>query len=270
MILEYPKTTVSILVTELTIKSEVLKRNVVCTLYLPEMENVIDPLHLLLINDGQDLVTMKYNDILQDLYRKNLLLPVLTVGIKAGDRLKEYGIAGKPDFKDRGILAEAYSRFITTELLPAIYAQTGIEKFSSCAIAGFSLGGLSAFDIAWNNPDVFSKVGTFSGSFWWRHKNLPKKKTDSFRLAHKMVRESAGKPGLQFWFEAGTQDETSDRNENGIIDSIDDTTSLMLELYKKGYQRDTEVRYIELIGGKHDVPTWGKMMPKFLTWAFGK
>ena len=38
-----------------------------------------------------------------------------------------------------------------------------IEKFKTKAIAGFSLGGLSAIDTAWSNPGIFSIVGVFSG-----------------------------------------------------------------------------------------------------------
>jgi hypothetical protein len=73
---------------------------------------------------------------------------------------------------------------------------------------------------------------------------------------------------LKFWFETGTEDETSDRNNNGIIDSIEDTTDLMDELVKKGYDRSKAIRYVEIKGGKHDQETWSTIMPDFLEWAF--
>jgi len=41
-------------------------------------------------------------------------------------------------------------------------------------------------------------------------------------------------PGLKFFFECGTADETEDRNGNGIIDSIDDTKDLISALINKG------------------------------------
>src|SRR5687767_7879978 len=111
---------VSINESELTLTSGILNREVTCLLYLPDMNDVVEPLHLLLVNDGQDLPTMNYNQILHTLYQKRLIKPVLTVGIKAGERLHEYGISGQPDFKDRGDQAELYRRFISEELLPAI------------------------------------------------------------------------------------------------------------------------------------------------------
>ncbi len=47
----------------------------------------------------------------------------------------------------------------------------GISNFDSIAISGCSLGGLSAFDVAWDYADKIDKVGVFSGSFWYRDKD---------------------------------------------------------------------------------------------------
>lgn len=269
MTLEIQTPAVAIKTTELLIPSAFLEREVTCTLYLPEMENVVEPLHLLLLNDGQDLPEMNFAGVLQNLFEIGRLQPFLTVGITAGERLQEYGLSIQADYQGRGAKATVYRNFISQELLPQLSEHTGIATFASNIIAGFSLGALSAFDIAWHHPDIFQKVGCFSGSFWWRAKDLDKGYKPSHRLAHKMVGKTAEKPALKFWFEVGTKDEDADRDHNGIIDSIDDTTDLIALLYKKGYQRDTDVSYVELLGGRHNVETWGRMMPKFLTWAFG-
>lgn len=42
---------------------------------------------------------------------------------------------------------------------------TGVRKFNSVIFAGNTLGGLSAFDISWDNWQKIDKVGVFSGSF---------------------------------------------------------------------------------------------------------
>ncbi|WP_146153586.1 alpha/beta hydrolase [Adhaeribacter arboris] len=270
MLVNFTKADVRISVNEWTLKSAILDREVTCVVYTPKIADVTEPLHLLLINDGQDLAAMQYDQILLNMYQKKDIQPIVTVGIKAGNRLQEYGISGQPDFKGRGSAALAYRQFITQELLPAIYTQTTNTAFASYTIAGFSLGALSALDIGWHEAGIFSKIGAFSGSFWWRSKEFTSAQPDKHRIAHKLIRKSTDKPSLKFWFQAGTQDERSDRNQNGIIDSIDDSTSLIYELYQKGYQKGKDVRYVELIGGKHDVATWGKMMPEFLCWAFEK
>src|ERR1700761_2301115 len=232
--------------TEISIDSEYLKRDVAITLMMPEGYNAGDPLNLLLLNDGQEAENLKLHDTLEVLYDAGLLKPVAVVAIHADkERLQEYGVAGKPDYKLRGSKAAAYTQFISEELLPAIKKETGIEDFETTTFAGFSLGGLSAMDIAWNNPSLFDKVGVFSGSFWWRSKELAKGYTESDRIMHSIIRNTAAKPNLKFWLQTGTKDETADRNMNGIIDSIDDTVDLIKELETKGYTRPADIQYLE-------------------------
>jgi len=255
----------------ITIPSEVLKRDVTVTLLMPEDDEITEPLNLLLLNDGQEIEALFLRETLEYLTNTNRIKPTLVVAIHAGEeRLQEYGTAGKPDFKKRGSKAALYTQFIKTELLPAITKMTGIEKFNSTAYAGFSLGGLSALDITWNNPELFDKVGVFSGSFWWRSKDLAKGYTEADRIMHSIVRSTPVKPNIRIWLQTGTKDETSDRNKNGIIDSIDDTIDLIKELENKGFTRPADVQYIEMFGGAHNTETWSKAMPKFLIWAFGR
>ncbi|WP_255486988.1 alpha/beta hydrolase [Mucilaginibacter sp. SP1R1] len=253
------------------ISSDLLQREVTCTWLMPDEQEIDGPLNLLLLNDGQELENLELRGTLEQLYGNNRLKPTLVVAIHAAeDRIQEYGVAGNPDFKGRGSRADIYTAFIKTELLPMIEAETGVNSFETTAFAGFSLGGLSAFDIAWNNGDVFDKVGVFSGSFWWRRKDLGNGYTDADRIMHSVIKNTGDKPSLKFWLQTGTHDETSDRNKNGIIDAIDDTIDLIKELEDKGYKRPEDIQYIEVVGGSHDTATWAKAMPKFLVWAFGR
>ncbi|MDR6942807.1 alpha/beta hydrolase [Mucilaginibacter pocheonensis] len=255
----------------ITINSELLNREVTCTLLIPDELEVTESLNLLLLNDGQELENLELIQTLEKLYGTNRIKPVLVVAIHAGeDRIQEYGVAGKPDFKKRGSKADVYTAFIKDELLPQVKLQTGISDFETTAYAGFSLGGLSAFDITWNNADVFDKVGVFSGSFWWRSKDLAKGYTEADRIMHAVIKDTAEAPGLKFWLQTGTKDETTDRNKNGIIDAIDDTIDLIKALENKGYTRPADIQYVEIVGGSHDTATWAKAMHKFLTWAFGR
>jgi len=225
---------------------------------------------LLLINDGQDMEKMGFRRILEELYGQNAIKPVVFAAIHAGkERKMEYGIAGYPDYKGRGDKAVHYSAFIFSELLPFIRAKYQLHSFSDKAFAGFSLGGLMALDIVWNHPQEFSRVGVFSGSLWWRNKGLDDgyvEETD--RIMHQRIREGNYAPWLKFFFQTGVLDETMDRNNNGVIDSIDDTMGLIDELVKKGYKRETDIVYLEYSDGKHDVPTWGRAMPEFLRWSY--
>jgi enterochelin esterase-like enzyme len=253
------------------IESAFLDREVKVDFYLPK--NVADPsqMGLLLINDGQDMVKMGFEEILDKLYSsKDTISPVLCAAIHcSAERKLEYGVAGVPDYLGRGNKAGHYSSFIIKELLPYIRKAYFVSSFREIAFAGFSLGGLSALDIAWANTALFQKVGVFSGSLWWRNVDQDNGlyDEDKHRIIHQQIRKGDYAPGLKFFFQCGNLDETKDRNKNGIIDSIDDTLDLIKELKTKGYT-DNDIRYLEFSDGKHDVPTWGRAMPEFLKWGW--
>ncbi|MFD1257410.1 alpha/beta hydrolase [Mucilaginibacter terrae] len=263
----WPETAMPVIESTINIISALLNREVTYTIYLPESTT---PQSLLLLNDGQDAEALQLKATLEQQYERYGIDALMVVAIHAGEeRIQEYGVAGKPDFKQRGDKAGLYSQFITEELLPAVYKETGFSSFKTTAYAGFSLGGLSALDIAWNHSGIFDKVGIFSGSFWWRSKDLTDGYTDADRIAHRLISESVSKPDLKFWLQTGTADETADRNKNGIIDSIDDAVDFIKELEAKGYTRPADIQYLEMVGGEHNPATWAKAMPKFLCWAFG-
>ena len=253
------------------VQSKLLNREVNINLLIPEEIDQKYP--LLLLNDGQDMEALKVKTIVTDLISRNEIVPMVVAGVVAGDRLQEYGVASQKDYLKRGSKAKAYSDYLTTELLPYLIYKYPIEPSAkSRAIAGCSMGGLSAVDIAWNNSTLFEKVGAFSGSFWWRKRNSqsPFYSEQRDRIMHNEIKSDKKKDNLKFWFQTGTQDENSDRNKNGVIDSIDDTLDLIVELTKKGYRPFHDIQYYEVKDGKHNLETWREAMPEFLKWAFSK
>jgi enterochelin esterase-like enzyme len=259
----------NILVEQNTIESVFLERDVIVDAYLPRNVEYPENMGLLLINDGQDLPKMPFDEILDELISNKAIEPVVCIGIYCGpDRRMEYGTAAQPDYKGRGAKAALYTQFVLEELLPFIRKTYGVASFKEKSFAGFSLGALSALDIVWNNPQQFSKAGLFSASFWWRSKGYGDDyNDDTDRIMHQQIRNGAFNPWLKFFFECGAMDEGEDRNNNGIIDSIDDTLDIIKELKALGYT-DDHVHYLELADGRHDVPTWGKALPEFLKWGW--
>ncbi|HEX5024412.1 MAG TPA: alpha/beta hydrolase-fold protein [Agriterribacter sp.] len=252
------------------ISSGCLQREVRVDFFMPHSFDGKKKISLLLINDGQDMKELGLANMLSALYEQNAIEPIFCVGIHCGaDRKNEYGTALVLDYKGRGAKASLYTQFILHELLPFIHRQTGIRSFKDKSFAGFSLGGLSALDIVWNHPEEFLKAGVFSGSLWWRTRALDEgyvEETD--RIMHAQVRKGGYYPWLKFFFETGTLDETEDRNNNGIIDAIDDTMDLIKELQLKGYHPHHDIAYLELKDGTHNVATWAKAMPYFLRWGW--
>lgn len=262
----------AIVIEKKTIRSHYLEREVIVDLYLPS--NVTDPssMHLLILNDGQNMEEMGFAETLSRLFINGAISPLLCAAVYAGeDRKMEYGIAATPDCQGRGAKAGLYTSFVLEELLPFIHATYAVRNFAGKGIAGFSLGGLMALDIAWNHSATFNTVGVFSGSLWWRSVDQDEQvyDDDQHRIMHQEIRNGKYHPGLRFFFQSGNMDETNDRNNNGIIDSIDDTLDLVKELVAKGYDRGKDIFYLEMPEGRHDVPTWGKAMPEFLKWGWG-
>ena len=252
--------------------SEYLERNVIVDIYLPPAFDRCKNYELLLINDGQDLLTIDFHDLLNSLIESKRITPPFCVGIHCGaDRINEYGTICRPDYLGRGSKAGLYSKFILDELLPFIKSDFHITSFQNKSFAGFSLGGLSALDIVWNHPAEFVRAGVFSGALWWRRRGYEdiQYNWEKDRIMQLQVQKGAIRPSLSFFFECGRLDETADRNNNGIIDSIEDTTDLIAALKNLGYE-DDQICYLELEDGRHDIETWKKAFPDFLQWSWGK
>lgn len=255
-----------------SIYSFYLERDVIIDIHLPLKVDFLKDVPLLLINDGQDLRKIDFGSILDELVYSGKIEPIIAVGIHCGsDRMNEYGTVYRADYKGRGARAGLYNKFIFDELLPFIIKQYKITSFKETAFAGFSLGGLSALDCVWNHPSEFSKVGVFSGSLWWRRKSSDDidYNWNTDRIMHLQVQNGRHYSGLKFFFECGRLDETADRNNNGIIDSIEDTTDLIADLKLKGYS-DEQIHYFEMEDGEHNIETWARAIPVFLKWGWGR
>ena len=217
------------------IYSRHLQKHIKLTIITTAMPDEKSDMNLLLLNDGQEMENLRVKVILDSLNSKKLIKPLIIVGIHAADRLQEYGVADIPDYKNQGGKAAKYAMFIDDELYSFIKKKSSVRKFNSVVIAGCSLGGLSAFDFAWDHADKIDKVAVFSGSFWWRDKDIsaPDYSDDLNRIILNKIRTSRKKPKLQYWFYAGGKEETSDRDKDGIIDVQDDTRDLVEVLKNK-------------------------------------
>jgi enterochelin esterase-like enzyme len=252
--------------------SAIMQRNFVVDIYLPigYRSNPDLQYDWLLANDGQDMKAVQLKETLQSLQTEGRIEPIIVASIHAPhDRRHVYGVASQADFKNRGDLAGDYSRFLIEELLTYLMNTYRVRNEAG-SVMGFSLGGLQAFDLAWDRAPLFNRVGVFSGSFWWRSKAYDEGYTDADRIMHSIVAEGPQREGLRFWLQTGTLDERSDRDKDGIIDSIGDTRDMIRQLVGHGYDYFTDIRYLEIIGGFHNQETWGQALPDFLNWAFGK
>ena len=117
-------------------------------------------------------------------------------------------------------------------------------------VAGSSLGGLAAIYAALEHPEVFGKVISLSGSFWWK----PTGSSDAEWLTN-LVRTSPRLP-LRFYLEVGLMESQSMQ--------IDTNRRMRDALIEKGYP----VGYFEYDGG-HSFLTWSGGMVNGLETLMG-
>jgi len=237
-----------------------LQKHISLTVINTPVPNNKSDFNLLLLNDGQEIEKLRVKEIVDSLYRGKLIQPLIVVGINAFDRKNEYGVTGKPDANGNGTYAEKYQAFITGELLPFIKKKAAVRKFSSVALAGVDLGGLSAFDVAWDNAGKIDKVGVFSGSFGIidNDKNNYDSSAED-RIIINKIRSSRKRPHLQYWFYAAKKDS-----------SMNDTKDLIDLIKRKNFINAGDITYLEDNNGSNDYDSWSHAIPRFLLWAESK
>ena len=145
-------------------------------IYLPpDYEESTDHYPVIYMHDGQNLFDnftsylgeWEVDETLNDLADEGYAVPIV-VGIDNGgvERVNEYTPWINPQYG--GGLGELYIDFIVETLKPHIDENyRTLPGKESTAIWGSSLGGLiSHFGILYH-PDVFSKAGIYSPSYWW-------------------------------------------------------------------------------------------------------
>ncbi len=231
-------------------------------------------------NDGQDAEAIGLAETLERLYREKRMAPVIVIGIPMlADRMGIYGysdriatisLPAETRFGPVGVKAHAYSEWLALSLVPKIDQQfRTIRKSEARTILGWSLGAVNAFNIVWNYPDVFWRVGGFSPAFW-----LSGVVADpSTAIVQNMIAQKPLPPGFSMWLAAGDAEETFDRDGDGIIDVVDDAQGVIDTLSSKAMKLgsvdvDLDFHLKVIPNGRHEQATWKQMLPDFLIWAY--
>lgn len=251
------------------IYSRHLQRQVKLSILSTPIPDDKSTLNILFLNDGQDLEKLEVRQIIDSLYKKDLIQPLIIVGIIAGDRDKEYGVSENPDYKGRGEKAGKYAAFIDDELYFFTKKKAAVRKFKTVVLAGWGAGGLSAFDAAWDHADKIDKVGVLSGAFLFTDKSPEDSAYADAenRIVLNKIKSSRKKPKLEYWF-------YGDAAENGMrykdTVAINHTKDLIALLKTKNLPTANEISYTESDANKNNYTEWRHQLPSFLIWAFGK
>ena len=173
-----------------------IQRYVDLTIVATAMPDKKQEMNLLLFNDSKWLVKTRAKEIIDSLYKKKKIQPLLLVAINGMQ--SDYGLE-ETDIK-KAKQYKKYNDFVINELYPFVKKKTVIRKFNTVAICGFGVSALSSFDIAWNNDEKVGMVGMFKPSF-------SSTKSDSTIL--KTIEGLRKRPNLKIWIAANQADSST-------------------------------------------------------------
>jgi predicted alpha/beta superfamily hydrolase len=236
------------------VESPQLKNSRSLRIYLPPsyQENAAKRYPVLYMHDGQNLFDAKtasfgvewgIDETVNHLVAIGAMEEVIVVGIdNTPDRIPEYTPCCDP--KHGGGKLDAYDAFIVDTVKPMIdKTLRTLPGKDNTAIMGSSLGGIASVAIAQRHPDVFSKAGGVSSSFWWNDKA--------------MIAKLPARVPVKFYIDAGTKG-----------DGLEETTQMRDAMLKQGYITGADLFYYAAEGGSHNEKSWAARVEKPLTWFF--
>jgi enterochelin esterase family protein len=158
------------------VKSEVFKDTVRDVwIYVPAQYDGKEPACVMVFQDGVRFYAdrkgqFKVPTVLDNLIHKKEIPVTIAIFIDPGSTDLKGGKDGKPDFKNRSFeydtLSKDYATFLEKEILSEVGKQYKLRQDAKGrAICGISSGGICAFTVAWERPDLFGKVLSHVGSF---------------------------------------------------------------------------------------------------------
>jgi len=222
---------------------------------------------VLYMHDGQNLfdagtsfigVEWSVDETLERMIASGQVEPLIVVGIyNTSARAFEY-TPTQDAGRGEGGGAGRYAGFIVNELKPFIDEnyRTKPDR-SNTGIMGSSLGGIASLYVAWTHPDVFSRVGAMSTAYWWANSHIIR-----------FLRDTSPPPGVKVWLDMGTDEDSGDRDRDGVSDIMELHRDARNVLMKKGLTIPRTLRYIEDEGAAHNERAWAARFPRAVEFLF--
>jgi len=164
------------------------------------------------------------------LIQRGEIEPLVIVGVgNTPQRMSEYI---PPEDEGR---ADRYRRFLVEELKPWVdQTYRTRPEAEHTGVCGSSLGGIVSLYLGWTRPDVFSRVGSLSGSYWL---------TDF--VDEKL---QAPVPQLKIWLDSG--------NQGNSADGLEGTYRVRDILLRLGMTLGGDLHHAVDLGGLHNERSW--------------
>lgn len=203
--------------------------------YIPEScYNCTEPLDLLVLTDGYTyLYDVKANVIFDNMIYNNLIPPTVVLFIDNQNRLEELSCCNK------------FADFIASEVVPWVRDVYNVSKNpDKVTIAGSSLGGLTASYLGYCHPEIFGKILSQSGSYWWGPENQEQWLIEKFKSSELLP--------LKVYLDIGDCENVSYGNRSSMVEVNEKMRDVLIS---KGYS----VIFNKFPGG-HDYVCWKKTL----------
>ena len=222
---------------------------------------------VLYMHDGQNLMDATtafagewgVDETAQQLVGSGQVEPVIIVGVynTGADRIAEYTQVPDPKYAqyggDRGGKADEYGAFLVNDLKPLIDGKYRTKPEAQyTGLAGSSLGGLVSLYLGMKHPGTFTRLGVISPSVFWGEKDIVSR-----------VNALPGKLPLRIWEDMGTDEASTDSPE-----TVEDARLLRDALVGKGWVVDSDLKYTEIPGGKHNEKAWAARFGDILKYLY--
>lgn len=200
--------------------------------YTPnEYDEKASPYNLLVLTDGFDYLNyLSANVVLDNLIHEKRIPPTVCILVDSSKNRYEELTCN-----------EYFMKFITEEVMPWGYENYNITREpEKTIIGGLSLGGLTASYIALKRWDIFGKVLSQSGSYWYESQWI----TKEFEKEQKLP--------IRFYLNAGLLEEAPYDDEPVMMEVINNMRDVLLS---KSY----DVKYENFQSG-HDYLCWGETL----------
>ena len=249
---------------------EIDNETVAIEVYLPPGYDKSRRYPVLYINDGQDMPAVHLPTRLKDYYASASAKPLIVVAVPLfKDRMGVYGLADRTGKKAQiaptkygnvGAKSYAYNEWFTGTLIPTVDQRYSTERTpQGRAVLGWSLGAVAAFSLGWQYDELIGNVGMFSPSLWLSSDENQREQT---RLVQSRIENDAKLPVSRIYLAVGTQEDTDDRDGDGVNDAVDDVFDATKALQRRQIPHEAAL----LVGGKHNQAAWSEMLPRFMRW----
>lgn len=213
-------------------------------LYMHDGQNIVDP------KTSSFGVDWQIDEILTKLIAANKVKPLIVVGIyNTPQRGKDY-LPGEQSTK--------YENFICDKLKPLIDKTYRTDPSrEATAIAGSSAGGICAFAIAWDRPNIFSKAICMSAAFQFRRPD------GSLNVDYLTQFKQSHRPDLTPYLYL-------DNGGVGLEEILQPGIDAMLAALKeKGLKPGTDFTWKKFPEARHNEAAWAQRLPGALELLFG-